>query len=239
MPMLEMLKPLAWGPDGWGDELASGAMVTLSLAISSYLFGLVIGMFGAWAKIGGPRWVRIAGDVYTTVVRGVPELLVIYLLFFGSANLLGRIAHLFGYKGFVSLPEFFVGTLAVGFISGAYSIEVFRGAIQALPKGQIEAAKAVGMSPLLVFRRIMLPQLLRYALPGLGNVWQLCLKDTSLVSVTGLYELMRTAHVAGGSTRDYFPFLLAAAALFLLFSTGSSHLFRRGERWANRGVRRA
>jgi octopine/nopaline transport system permease protein len=239
VPMLEMLKPLAWGPDGWGDELASGALVTLSLAVSSYLFGLVIGILCAWAKVGGTRWLKVAAEVYTTIVRGVPELLVIYLLFFGSANLMGRIVHLFGYKGFISPPEFLIGTLAVGLISGAYSTEVFRGAIQALPRGQIEAAKAVGMSPWLIFHRIMFPQLMRYALPGLGNVWQLSLKDTSLVSVTGLYELMRTAHVAGGSTRDYFPFLLAAALFFLLFSTVSSQLFRRGERWANRGVRSA
>ena len=125
-------------------------------------------------------------DVYTTIVRGIPELLVIYLLFFGGSNAIMSVAKLFGYYGYIELDAFVIGSVAVGAISGAYSTEVMRGAFLAIPRGQIDAAKSVGMNKLVIFTRILIPQVLRYALPGLGNVWQLTLKDTALIMVTGL-----------------------------------------------------
>jgi octopine/nopaline transport system permease protein len=129
--------------------------------------------------------------------------------------------------------------VAIGVISGAYSTEVIRGAVLAVPPGQIEAAKAIGMPRRLMFRRILLPQVARFALPGLGNVWQFTLKDTALISVTGLVEIMRQAHIASGSTRQPFTFYLVAAMLYLLLTSFSNYGFKRAEGWANRGERRA
>jgi octopine/nopaline transport system permease protein len=149
------------------------------------------------------------------------------------------IAGLFGYTGYIEVNAFTVGVLAVGLISGAYSTEVIRGAIQAVPFGQIEAGRAVGMHRMQIFFRILLPQTLRYALPGLGNVWQLTLKDTALISVTALAELMRSAQIAAGVTRNPFLFYVLAAVLYLVLTSLSTYAFDRAERHANRGVRRA
>ena len=193
----------------------------------------------AGAKLSGNFLLYGIADVYTTVIRGVPELLVIYLFFFGSGGAVMWVARQFGYTGYIELDSFTIGVLAIGVISGAYSAEVIRGAIQAIPRGQIEAGHAVGMSGLKIFRRIMVPQLLRIALPGLGNVWQLTLKDTALISVTALAELMRMAHVAAGSTRQPFIFFLTAACLYLLMTTVSQAGFQWAERRFSRGVRRA
>lgn len=230
---------LSFGETGWGDNLLRGAGVTAVLAVLSFGLGLPIGLLGAGAKLSDNRALRGIADVYTTVFRGVPELLVIYLFFFGSSQAIMKVAGIFGYTGYLELPPFLVGVLAVGVISGAYSTEVFRGAILAVPRGQIEAGMAMGMRPRLIFRRITLPQLLRFALPGLGNVWQLTLKDTALVSVTSLAELMRTAQVASGSTREPFLFYVTAALLYLVMTSISQGLFQAAERHYDRGVRRA
>lgn len=234
-----MLELLAFGPAGWGDEMLRGAATTIAVAVAAFALGLVFGSLGAWAKLSANRPAFWAAEIYTTVARGVPELLVIYLLFFGGGAAATAIGRLFGYEGFVEIEPFTIGAVAVALISGAYSTEVIRGAARAVPKGQMEAARACGMSPLLAFRRVMVPQTLRYALPGLGNVWQLTLKDTALVSVTALAEIMRMANVAANSTRQPFIFYMAAMLLYLALSTGSSFLFERAERRSLRGVRRA
>jgi len=230
---------LTFGDAGWGDEMLRGALMTLAVSVSSMALGLALGALGAAAKLSAVAPARWLAEGYTTIVRGVPDLLVIYLLFFGGNGAAMFVAGLFGYQGYVELNAFTIGTFAVGVVSGAYSTEVIRGAVLAVPRGQIEAAQAIGMGRLLLFRRIMLPQLARFALPGLGNVWQLTLKDTSLISVTGLVEIMRQAHVAAGSTRQPFTFYLVAACLYLLLTTFSNYGFRRAEAWAGRGVRRA
>lgn len=230
---------LGFGPEGWGDEMAFAGVVTIALSLSATALGLVFGTIGAIAKLSSSAPARAVGTGYTTVVRGIPELLIIYLFFFGGSGAIMAVARVFGYHGYIELNAFTIGTLALGIISGAYSTEVLRGAALAVPSGQIEAARACGMSGLLVFRRIMVPQVLRYALPGLGNVWQITLKDTSLISVTGLVEIMRQAHVGAGSTRSPFVFFFAAAVIYLLFTTVSGAGFRRAEGWANKGVRRA
>jgi octopine/nopaline transport system permease protein len=134
---------------------------------------------------------------------------------------------------------FLIAAIAVGIISGAYSTEVIRGAFLAVPKGQIEASKSVGMNKFLIFHRILIPQVLRYALPGLGNVWQLTLKDTALIMVTGVVEIMRQAHVAAGSTYSPFTFYITAALLYLVLTSASSRVLNSAESWANKGVRRA
>ncbi|ACL60011.1 ABC transporter permease [Methylobacterium nodulans] len=224
------------GPGGWGPALLLAAGTTLALALCGFLVGAVIGALAASAKLSGLLPLRAAADVYTTLLRGVPDLLVIYLLYFGGSAALGSVAGLFGASGFVGLPPFAVGVAALGIISGAYQAEVFRGAYLALDRGQIEAARAVGMSPALLFRRVVTPLVARTALPGLGNVWQILLKDSALVSVTGLVELLRQAQVGAGSTRQPFTFYLAAAALYLAITTLSTWGFSRAEAHARRGL---
>jgi ABC-type arginine transport system, permease component len=145
---------------------------------------------------------------------------------------------LFGYNQYIELPVFLIAALAVGIISGAYSTEVIRGAFLVVPRGQIEAAKSVGMNKFLVFYRVLIPQVLRYALPGLGNVWQLTLKDTALIMVTGLVEIMRQAHIASGSTYSPFTFYMSAAILYLVLTTASSMALNSAENWANKGVKK-
>ncbi|AWK89566.1 ABC transporter permease [Azospirillum thermophilum] len=233
-----MLDLLSFGPNGWGGQLLAGTAMTMAVALSSFLLGLLFGAGGAAAKLSYSLTLRGVAEVYTTVVRGVPELLVIYLLFFGGSGMVMAVARVFGYDGYIELNAFSIGVASVGLISGAYSTEVIRGAVQAVPFGQIEAARACGMNRWLILRRVLVPQTLRYALPGLGNVWQLTLKDTALISVTALAEIMRVSHVAAGSTRQPFLFYSTAAALYLLLTTVSTTAFERAERYANRGVRR-
>ncbi len=233
------LELLILGDQGWGDEMLRAASVTLLLSLAAMSIGLFISIFGVMSKLSDKFYVRVIADVYTTIVRGIPELLVIYLLFFGGSNAVMGMAKLFGYHGYIELNAFVIGSVAVGAISGAYSTEVMRGAFLAVPRGQVDAAKSVGMSKLVIFRRILVPQVLRYALPGLGNVWQLTLKDTSLVMVTGLVEIMRQAHVASGSTYSPFTFYVTAALLYLMLTTASNRIFYSAENWANKGVRRA
>ncbi|WGF89239.1 ABC transporter permease [Marinivivus vitaminiproducens] len=230
---------LAFGDHGWGDEMLRATAMTVAVALASFALGLVLGMAGAAAKLSNSLILRTLGDVYTTLVRGIPELLIIYLLFFGgSLAIMAVMRGLFAYDGYVEIDSFTIGAVAVGVVSGAYSTEVIRGAVRAVPRGQIEAAIAMGMPPWLRLRRILIPQATRYALPGLGNVWQLTLKDTALISVTGLVEIMRQSHVAAGSTRQPFTFFLAAALLYLAITTISNWGFQRAELHASRGVRR-
>jgi len=233
------LELLSFGDQGWGDEMLLGALMTLAVSLSSMVLGLVFGTLGAAAKLSGVAPARWLAEGYTTIMRGVPELLVIYLLFFGGSGAVMMVARVFGYDGYIEIDAFAIGTFAVGIVSGAYSTEVIRGAVLAVPRGEIEAARAIGMPRFLLFRRIMLPQVARFALPGLGNVWQLTLKDTALISVTGLVEIMRQSHIAAGSTRQPFTFYLVAACLYLLLTTFSNYGFQRAEGWASRGVRRA
>ncbi|CAO3415000.1 ABC transporter permease [Azospirillum doebereinerae] len=234
-----MLELLSFGPNGWGEQLLMGTAMTVAVAVSAFAFGIVMGSLGASAKLSHSLILNALADVYTTVVRGIPELLVIYLLFFGGNGVVSAIASAFGYDGRVELNAFTIGVVAVGLISGAYSTEVIRGAVRSVPFGQIEAARACGMGRWLILRRVLVPQTMRFALPGLGNVWQLTLKDTALVSVTALAELMRVTHLAAGATREPFLFYSAAAVLYLALTTVSTILFDRAEQTANRGVRRA
>ena len=233
------LELLVLGDKGWGDEMLRAALVTLMVSLSAMGIGLFISIFGTLSKLSNKFYLRVLADVYTTIIRGIPELLVIYLLFFGGSNAIMSFAKLFGYYDYIELNAFVIGSVAVGAISGAYSTEVMRGAFLAIPRGQIDAAKSVGMNKFLIFTRILIPQVLRYALPGLGNVWQLTLKDTALIMVTGLVEIMRQAHVAAGSTYSPFTFYITAALLYLILTTASNRVFNRAENWANKGVRRA
>ena len=230
---------IGFGPGGWGPDMLKATTMTVLVAVSGFASGLLFGLLGAAARLSRFPLLAAAAGTYTTVFRGVPNLLVIYLLYFGSSSVLSSVAAAFGGQGFVGAPAFLTGALAIGVVSGAYQTEVFRGAYLSLQKGEIEAARAVGMPPFLVLRRIILPQAFRFAIPGLANVWQSVLKQSALVSVTGLVELMRQSQVAAGSTRKPFTFFITAGILYLLITVVTDDAFRRAERYAMRGIRRA
>ena len=230
---------VGFGPTGWGPVLVKAAGTTLLVAVLGFLLGAVFGTLAAWAKLSGQVLLRRLADGYTTLLRGVPDLLVIYLFYFGGSAGLSAIGRWFGASGFVGVPALATGAIALGIISGAYQAEVYRGAYLAIARGQIEAARSVGMSRALMFRRIVAPQVLRYAVQGLGNVWQLVLKESALVSVTGLVELLRQSQIGAGSTREPFPFYITAALLYLVITTLSTAAFGRIEAYTMRGVRRA
>jgi octopine/nopaline transport system permease protein len=230
---------LGWGNAGWGDEFLRGMLMTFAVATCAFLLSLVFGTIFAAAKLSNFRLLHLVGDIYTTMLRGIPELLVIYLVFFGGGIFLRTIAKgLFGFEGYIDPPVFFVGVFCIGLSAGAYSTEVIRGAVLTIPKGEIEAARAMGMNTSVRFRRILIPQAARFALPGLCNVWQFTLKDTSLISIVGLVEIMRAAAFGAASTKQPFTFYITAFILFLFLAAVSNRGFFIAEKWASRGVRR-
>ncbi|KAB0644293.1 ABC transporter permease [Burkholderia latens] len=235
MAILEML---GFGAEGWGGVLLLAALMTVALTLAALAVGAVIGAAIAAAKLSRYRSARVLGDLYTTVFRGVPELLVIYLFYFGGSTLVTAVGQWFGAEGFIGVPPFVIGALAVGMISGAYQAEVYRAAVLAVSKGELEAARSIGMPRSMVLRRILVPQVLRFALPGIGNVWQLSLKDSALISVTGLAELLRTSQIAANSTHQYFLFFVAGGALYLLMTGLSNRVFNRAEAIVGRSFRR-
>lgn len=233
---MSTLELLGFGSTGWGALLLVAAGVTLAVTAAALAIGAVLGAMVAAAKLSGSVVLRALGSAYTTIFRGIPELLIIYLIYFGGSSAVTAVGQALGYEGFLGLPSFIAGALAVGIISGSYQAEVFRGAYLAVARGELEAAAAIGMNRALRFRRIVMPQVMRYALPGIGNVWQLSLKDSALISVTGLAELMRTSQVAAGSTRQYFLFFVVGGALYLILTSLSDQVFDRAERRANRSM---
>ncbi|MBY4771803.1 ABC transporter permease [Burkholderia ambifaria] len=235
MAILEML---GFGTEGWGGVLLLAALMTVALTLAALAVGAVIGAAIAAAKLSRHRSARLLGDLYTTVFRGVPELLVIYLFYFGGSTLVTTVGQWFGAEGFIGVPPFVIGALAVGMISGAYQAEVYRAAVLAVSKGELEAARSIGMPRAMVLRRILVPQVLRFALPGIGNVWQLSLKDSALISVTGLAELLRTSQIAASSTHQYFVFFAAGGALYLVMTGLSNRVFNRAEAIVGRSFRR-
>ena len=182
---------LAFGDTGWGDELFYATLMTLAVSITAMLIGFLFALIFTPLKLSKHKSLNLIGNFYTTIIRGVPELLVIYLFFFGGSGAIMFVASMFGYNDYIEINAFMTGAMAIGIISGAYSTEVFRGAIQSIDKGQFEASKVLGIKKYIQFYKIILPQMLRLAIPNLSNVWQITLKDTSLISVTGLVEIMR------------------------------------------------
>ena len=191
---------LAFGDTGWGDELFYATLMTIAVSITAMIIGFSFAAIFTPLKLSKNRLLNFIANSYTTVIRGVPELLVIYLFFFGGTGAVMYVASIFGYNEYIEINAFITGAFAIGIISGAYSTEVFRGAVQSIDKGQFEAAKVIGLSKFAQFFKIILPQVLRLAIPNLSNVWQITLKDTSLISVTGLVEIMRQSYIAAGST---------------------------------------
>lgn len=217
---------------GFGAQILAGAVTTLEVACLSLVFGTGLGLVAAIGKLAPVRLLGRIVDAYTTIIRGIPELLIILILYFGGTLALSALL-----DRYVEVDAFAAGVFALTVVFGAYASEVFRGAILAVPSGQIEAACALGLSRLHVWRLVVLPQMWRFALPGLGNLWLVLLKDTALISVVGLDDLMRKAGLAAGSTHEPLMFYGVAAALYLLFTSVSLLALNILERRASRGIR--
>ena len=226
---------LAFGDTGWGDELFRATLMTIAVSITAMIIGFSFAAIFTPLQLSKYKSLNLVANIYTTVIRGVPELLVIYLFFFGGSGAIMFVASMFGYNDYIGINAFVTGSFAIGIISGAYSTEVFRGAIQSIDKGQFEAAKVLGLSKFIQFYKIIFPQMLRLAIPNLSNVWQITLKDTSLISVTGLVEIMRQSYIAAGSTRDPLFFYSFAAVLYLLLTFLSMKLINKLEVKYSRG----
>jgi octopine/nopaline transport system permease protein len=226
---------LAFGNTGWGDELFFATLMTIAVSITAMIIGFCFALIFTPLKLSKNKLLNFIGNSYTTIIRGVPELLVIYLLFFGGSGAVMYVASIFGYNKYIEINAFITGSFAIGIISGAYSTEVFRGAIQSIDKGQFEASKVLGLKKPVHFFKVIMPQMLRLAVPNLSNVWQITLKDTSLISVTGLVEIMRQSYIAAGSTRDPLFFYSFAAVLYLLLTFLSMKLINKLETKYRRG----
>jgi len=224
---------------GYGWLLVTGAKLTILVGLCSMAIAILLGLIGAWGKLARSRPANALAGIYTTVVRGVPELVMILLVYYGVPTLIQDISALMGAEVYIDMNPFIAGVLTIGFIYGAFSTEVFRGAYMAVDKGQVEAAKACGMGKILAFRRVLLPQMWRFALPGLGNVWMVLIKATALISVIQLAELMRNADIAARATRLPFTFYFLASLVYLTITIASMLAQQRLERWADKGVRRA
>ncbi|SAL36380.1 polar amino acid ABC transporter, inner membrane subunit [Caballeronia sordidicola] len=234
---MSLVQLLGFGEQGWGAALLVALLMTVLLTIAALAVGAVFGAMVASAKLSRSRTLRVIGDAYTTLFRGIPELLIIYLFYFGGSSVVTAVGQFFGADGFIGVPPFVVGALAIGLISGSYQAEVYRSAVLAVSRGEIEAARAIGMSTPTMWRRVLIPQVVRFALPGIGNVWQLSLKDSALIAVTGLSELMRTSQVAAGSTHQYFTFYVVGGALYLILTSLSNRVFDRAEARIGRSFR--
>lgn len=230
---LELLAP---SPPGWGGTLLHGLGMTLQIAIGAYTLGLLIGLAGALGKIYGGPVLRWSLEIYTTLIRAVPELVLILLLYYAGTDLLNQLLEAFGFER-VDIGGLAAGIYVLGLVQGAYSIEVIRGAILAVPTGQVEAAKACGMSWFTTHKSIVVPASIPLALPGLTNLWLIVTKDTALLAVVGFSELALATRQAAGATKEYLIFYLAAGVLYLLVSLVSNTLFGLLERHFRRGQR--
>jgi polar amino acid transport system permease protein len=219
---------------GWGLNLIYGAISTLEISFLAYALGLLIGLLGALGKLSGGKLTRRLLDAYTTIVRSIPELLLIVVLYYTGTQGINNLLLNFG-VGPVRINGFIAAVAVLGVVQGAYSTEVLRGAIQAIPIGQIEAAKAYGMSPFLLFRRITLPSMLPFAIPGLSNLWLNATKDSALISVVGYLELTKITQQAAGGTKWYFMFYTVAAGIYLVISLASLQGFGMLDRYVRRG----
>ncbi|ELR64786.1 Arginine/ornithine ABC transporter, permease protein AotQ [Photobacterium marinum] len=234
---------------GYEWSLIEGAWVTLQVALLSLLLAVILGMLGALAKLSPYRWARAVATLYTTVIRGIPDLVLMMLIFFGGQMLLNDSLYRINewlneyftssdpnhewtsyLPDYVEISPFIAGIITIGFIFGAYMAETFRGAIMAVDKGELEAGKAYGMSSFLSFRRILLPQMIRHALPGFGNNWLVLLKTTALVSIIGLDDMVRKGALAAGTTQMPFTFYMTIAVIFLLFTSLSTSVLKWAER---------
>jgi len=223
---------------GYGPVILEGAWQTVQLAVLSLVLSMGIGLIGASSKLARHSAVRWAATIYTTVIRSVPDLVLMLLIFYGIQIWLNMFTDTMGIDQ-INIDPFWAGVITLGFIYGAYFTETFRGAFMAVPRGQTEAAAAFGMKPFQIFRRILFPQMMRHALPGLGNNWQVIVKATALVSIIGLSDLVKATQDAGKGSSNFFLFTIVAAVLYLVITTISNLVLIALERRYSVGVRKA
>ncbi|GGD86737.1 ABC transporter permease [Aureimonas endophytica] len=232
--MPDSLTLLGFGPTGWGLPILGGVVVTITLALATLPLGLAAGFFIALGKQSRDPALRLSSDVYTTIFRGLPELLTLFLIYFGAQRVLNLVTDALGFAN-QEISPFVSGMLALGLVFSAFASEVFLSAFRAIPQGQREGAMALGLSRFNAMRLVILPQVLRYALPGLANLYMNLLKDTSLVSVVGLADTMRQTGVAARVTREPFLFFGAAIVIYLVLTILSSFVIGAIEIWTKRG----
>jgi len=211
-----------------------GLASTVQIALGAFILGLFIGLMGALGKLNGSTVTKWLLEIYTTLIRAVPELVLILLLYYAGTGAINHLLDMMGYRP-IDISGLVAGIVVLGIVQGAYATEVIRGAMLAVPLGQVEAAAAFGMSKWTILKRITLPAMLPFALPGLSNLWLIVTKDTALLAVVGFSELALTTRQAAGSTRAYFLFFLAAAVLYLCLTLVSNVLFKYLERRSRRG----
>jgi polar amino acid transport system permease protein len=236
--LADLFSLLSLGPEGWGDEFLRGAGLTLLLAVCTLPVGLALGLTVALAKDSRSLLLRGLGNVYTTVFRALPELLTILIIYYGGQIMIRSLAEALGFPAF-EVNGFVAGLVSLGLVLGAFSSEVLLGALRAVPKGQREGSYALGLGRYRTFRHVVMPQLLRIALPGLGNNWLALLKETSLVSIIAFSELMRVTNIAVGVTKQPFFFYLVSCLLYLSMAVASSFVLDWLETRSRRGLSRA
>jgi histidine transport system permease protein len=224
--------------NGYGPLILAGTWVTIQLALLSLVVAVVLGLMGAWAKLSDAWLPRLVATAYTTLIRGVPDLVLMLLIYFSMQIYLNDLTDLLGLDT-INIDPFAAGVLTLGFIYGAYFAETFRGAFMAVPSGQLESATAYGMREFQVFRRILFPQMMRHALPGIGNNWQVLLKSTALVSLIGLTDLVKVSQDAGNVTFRVFLFISLTGLIYLILTTVSNFALYGLYRHYSVGVREA
>jgi len=222
---------------GYWPAILGGLVLTLQVSALSLAIACVFGLIGATAKLSNSRAAQVSADVYTTLIRGMPELVLMLLIFYGGQIAINRLAESQGW-GYVDIPPFAAGVMTIGFIFGAYLTETFRGAILAVPKGQAEAGIAFAMSPAQVMRRIVLPQMVRHAIPGFANNWLIMIKASALVSIIGLDDMIHRAGLAAATTRAPFTFYMAVGLIYLTLTSVSIFLLSRLEARYSLGVKK-
>ena len=211
---------------GYGSTILEGTVVTANIALVSLFIAVFLGIIGALSRLSKSKVLQTIALTYTTLIRGIPELVLMLLVFFGGQVFVNQMAYAIGYESYIDINPYVAGVFTIGFIYGAYMTETFRGAIMAVNKGQLEAGYSYGMSRFQVFVRILAPQMIRYAIPSFGNNWLVMIKATAIVSVIGLDDMVRKANLAAGATRKPFTFYLVVGIIFLAFTTVSSYLLR-------------
>jgi histidine transport system permease protein len=236
--LLQNLGLSALSLKGFGPLLLQGTWMTVKLSVLSLLLAIVLGLLGASAKLSKAAVLRVPAQIYTTLIRGVPDLVLMLLIFYSLQTWLTTLTEAMEWD-YIEIDPFSAGVITLGFIYGAYFTETFRGAILAVPRGQVEAATAYGLSRSQRFRMVVFPQMMRFALPGIGNNWQVVLKATALVSIIGLADLVKAAQDAGKSTYQLFYFLVLAALIYLVITSVSNFALRWAERRYAAGSREA
>lgn len=233
---MDLLRLLSFGPDGWGQQLLDGLSLTIRLALATLPFGLLLGLGLAHLINGKRKWMANAATVFATTFRALPELLTLFIIYYGGGAILQSVSQLLFGAPFGELSGFLAGMVALGIVFASFASETFVAALRSIPRGQHEAAESLGLSRWRTFTSVIGPQLWRLALPGLGNLWFVLLKDTSLVSIISLSDLMRQTNLAVANTKEPLFFYAVVCLIYLAVSMISSTVVGLLETRSNRGI---